>query len=100
METPANEVKIPAWVPAPVREWVSSVIEPKDEKERATLKRLLTHRRMKRVWAELTKYRRDRSTYQTTGERFHKPRDLVTAVHVGPPIRVEKLDFDTALGSF
>lgn len=73
-----------------------------DENERATLKRLLTDRRMQRVWAELTKHKRNRS-YETTDEPFHQPADLTTSVYVdGASGRMwmEKLDLDGALVTF
>ncbi len=104
METQANRLKIPAWVPEPLKKEILGIIQPTDEDKRewATLKRLVTDSRMKRVWAELTKHRRDPSTYQTTKEPFHKPADLTTGVHVlgKGQYRLEKLDFEGALRSF
>lgn len=60
--------KIPPWVPKSVQDEATMLLDKtSDEKARAVLKRLLTHSKMRRVWRELTKQKRDLSTYKPTG---------------------------------
>lgn len=60
-------VKVPIWVPDAVRKWALSE-EGKDESE--VQQRLLTDERMRRVWRELTRHKRD--NYRTTDRLFHQ----------------------------
>lgn len=63
--------KVPSWVPKPVQDEALPPLEQAtDEKGREVLKRLLTHNRMRSVWRELTKQRRDLSTYKPTGHFY------------------------------
>jgi hypothetical protein len=101
MAAQAEEITIPAWVPEIIKNTVFQIIKPTDEKEWATLKRLLTDKRMKGVWNEITKHRRDLSTYQTTEERFHKPSDVTIGMQViEDQLHPVKADFNTALQNF
>lgn len=79
----APDYKIPSWVPKLVRDEVPALLsQARDEKARAVLKRLLTHRKMRRVWRELTKQKRDLRTYKQTGT-FYK--------HELPPLKLLSL---------
>jgi len=82
------ELKTPIWVPSAVREQVLDLIHPRNEREWTILKRLLSDRRMKRVWNELTKHKR--SFGQSAEEPYYKPRERTI---VGP----SKVTLDDAL---
>jgi hypothetical protein len=100
MATQTNEIRIPAWVPESIRNPVFQTIKPKNETERKTLKRLLTHPKMKGVYKELTKHCRD-SSYKTTDELVHKPADIAIGVRiVEDQMYTVKPDFNLALQNF
>ena len=63
------KITIPPWVPEAVREWTLNH-EEEDEERKQVQRRLLTGKRMRRVWRELT--RKKRVDYRPTGEFFHQ----------------------------
>src|SRR5262249_45606064 len=98
MKAQAEKIKLPAWVPLIIREEVFGLIRPKNEGERIILKRLLTDKRMRRVWNELTKHKR--ALYQTTEEPYYKPRDRTigwTSDNQGRLQPLSKVTLDDAL---
>ena len=79
--TSDGEIVVPTWVPYAIKNWaleeIGSSFRFNDEKKKETLRRLLTDKRMRRVWRELTRH--ERNSYRTTDKFFHQ-RDRSTTL--------------------
>src|SRR5262245_29017953 len=73
MPSPRDKIVVPTGVPDAVKKWALEEISGSfhNEKEKETLRRLLTDKRMRRVWGELTRHKRN--SHRTTDEFFHQP---------------------------
>jgi hypothetical protein len=79
MPSPHGKIVVSTWVPDAIKKWALDEIGGSfcNEKEKETLRRLLTDKRMRRVWRELTRH--ERNSYQTTDKFFHQ-RDRSTTL--------------------
>jgi hypothetical protein len=79
MPSPHGKIVVPTWVPDAVKKWALDEIGGSflNEKEKETLRRLLTDKRMRRVWGELTRHKRN--SHRTTDKFFHQP-DMPTTL--------------------
>ena len=91
--TSNGKLVVPTWVPDAVKKWALEEIEGsfRDKKQKETLLRLLTDRRMRHVWRELT--RRKRGNYRTTDEFFHQ-----TDRQAGPFCQKKKMLLPITIG--
>src|SRR5262249_34880379 len=68
---PTNgKLVVPTWVPDAVKKYAVDNLKYFDEKGKEVLRRLLTHKRMRSVWRELTRHKR--YNYRTTDKFFHE----------------------------
>src|SRR5262245_52819192 len=73
-----DKIVVPPWVPDAVKTWaLDEIATARDEKKKEALRRLLTDKRMRRVWRELTRHKRQ--NHRTTNKPFHQ-RDWPTTL--------------------